>query len=361
MRTLRELVPAITRAGRTRTIPLLVVRLPEFAETAWREGTRAARVLERDTMRAFRAAAAELVRRDDVLAHDRGSDRFLIAMLDAGRDGASPSASDCRVMLDRLTARIAARTGRRMESGWWTIARASTVRQLENAVASALERGKRERERYAFLAAVGHELRTPLASIRGYLETVLEEGAGAAESRGFLETARRETLRLSRMVDGMLEFSLLELSPPSLATAACELVACARRAVETLLPLAKARRVRLRVDAAGPIAACVEPDACMHALLNLVENAVRYGREGGTVTISCASGAETAEIRVDDEGDGFDGRVRGHGLGLTIARTIAERAHGCMDLVRSPLGGTRAVLRFPAHALREAERRRTPS
>lgn len=198
--------PAVASVSRRRAVPLLVLRLPEFEEIAWQKSTRAARTLERETMRAFLKAARRIVRAEDALAHDRGSDRFVVAMLAGSREGRGPSAADCRMALERLAVTIARQTGRRMESGWWAVERVDGTADLERATALALERGARERERYEFLAAVGHELRTPLASIRGYLESVLEGESDPHRTRRFLETARREALRLGRMVDGMLEF-----------------------------------------------------------------------------------------------------------------------------------------------------------
>ena len=64
----------------------------------------------------------------------------------------------------------------------------------------------------ALLATIGHELRTPVSSICGYIETLLEGEFDPMTARRFLETARREALRLGRLVEGMLEFSLLDLS-----------------------------------------------------------------------------------------------------------------------------------------------------
>ncbi len=329
-------------------IPLLVLRLPEFAETAWQKGTRAARALERRTAVAFRAAALCIVRAEDVLAHDCGSDRFFVAVLAGSRGGDVPTVVDCRLMLERLVVGIARQTGLRMESGWWTLDRAVDTCDLERVAQLALERGARERERYEFLAAVGHELRTPLASIRGYLETVLDGDADAGRQRRFLETARHEALRLGRMVDGMLEFSLLDLSPPALVAQSCDVRECIRAAIDVLAPLALRCGVTLD-DACGAAAtARIGADACMHALLNLVENAIRYGRENGTVRLSCTMAEDAVVVAIDDDGGGFGGRIRGQGLGLTIARTITERAGGEVRLGVSSLGGARALLRLPA-------------
>jgi len=346
--SVRALTSAAARAAPSNAIPLLVLRLPEFAETAWQKGTRAARALERRTAVAFRAAALRIVRAEDVLAHDCGSDRFYVAVLAGSRTGSTPSPADCRLMLERLVIGIARQTGRRMESGWWALERAEDTRAVDRAATLALERGARERERYAFLTAVGHELRTPLASIRGYLETVLDGDADAGRVRRFLETARHEALRLGRMVDGMLEFSLLDLSPPALVAQSCDARECVRAAIDVLAPLAHRCGATL-VDISGAAAtARIDADACMHAVLNLVENAIRYGRKNGTVRLSCTAADDTVLIAVDDDGNGFGGQIRGHGLGLTIARTIAERAGGTLRLGVSPLGGTRALLRLPA-------------
>lgn len=345
--SLDALAARVERATQGAAVPLLVLRLPEFQETAWRDGTRAARALERSTAQAFRAAAREIVRASDALAHDRGSDRFVVAMLASSREGRRASAADCRVMLERLVVGIAGETGRRMESGWWALEHAGSASELEQAAARALERGARERERYEFLAAVGHELRTPLASIRGYLETLLDDEGDALQRRRFLETARREALRLARMVDGMLDFSLLDLSPPALHAAHCDVRERLAAAADVLAPLARRRATCLSLEAGSAARALIDGEACMHALLNLAENAIRYG--GRTVRLSCFAEAESVIVLVDDDGPGFsEGIVRGHGLGLTIARTIAEHAGGEMCLDRSPLGGTRARLRLPA-------------
>ena len=204
-----ELTAAIGRAlERGAVVPLLALRLPEFAQVAWRDGKRSARLVERQTAAAFRAAACRIVRDGDALAHASGSDCFAIAMLAPARAGRPPSIADLRCALERIAAEMSLSTGRSIETGWWPIRAASEIEDFAQTFETALERGRRERERAEMLATVGHELRTPLTSIRGYLETLLDEEPDPPTSRRFLETARREAMRLGRLVDGMLEFAL---------------------------------------------------------------------------------------------------------------------------------------------------------
>ncbi|MGA8534370.1 MAG: histidine kinase dimerization/phospho-acceptor domain-containing protein, partial [Candidatus Tumulicola sp.] len=193
-------------------VPLLVLRVPDFERVAWRTGRRDARNIERQTIAAFAAAPRRILRRDDVLAHETGSDRFAVAMLSPSRAGHPPLPIDVRSALARIAAAMSLSAGRRLETGWWPVERRTEVDALAATLDAALERGARERRHGEMLATVGHELRTPLTSIRGYLETLLDGDVDPATARRFLETARREALRLGRLVEGMLEFSMLDLS-----------------------------------------------------------------------------------------------------------------------------------------------------
>lgn len=211
------------------------------------------------------------------------------------------------------------------------------------------------------LATLGHELRTPLTAIRGYVETLLEGELDPATSRRFLQTVRREALRLSRLVDGMLESSML--GPTAECCDACNVVEQIRATIEILSPMAAARCVTIRAQLPEAALARVDGDACVHALVNLVENAVKYGGERGMVSISCLREERFVAIAVDDDGGGvaaesgetiFVMGVRGNvagrsgrGIGLAVVKAIAERAGGDVRVEPSQLGGARFVLRFP--------------
>jgi len=345
-------------------IPLLVLRLPELARLAWRNGRRAARRLERETEEAFSRAAERIVREGDRLVHDPGSDWFAIAMLTPARDGAGTPTLDVRSALERVAAAMSLITGKRMETGWWPIASQYDVEQLEATIERALDRGARERERFEFLATVGHELRTPLTSIRGYLETVLDDELDAATTRRFLEVARNEALRLGRLVDGMLDFSFLDLSSRS-AYCATDVVATARAAVDALEPVAREARVQLAIAQGGGAMARIDGDQCMHVLLNLLENAIKYAGTGARVVVRIERQDPFVCLTVDDDGPGivpaereriFEHRARGRtsrgmpgsGIGLSIVRTIVERAAGSVSAEESALGGARFVVRLLA-------------
>ncbi len=350
-----RLSAALTRVGGA--VPLLLFRLPEFAERAWSDGKNTARKLERATARVFTATAARVVREPDLLAHDPGSDWFCVAMLAPARADSAFASLDARAALERISATMALETGRRFESGWWCVEKPLTVREFADVRTRALERGARERERYEFLATVGHELRTPLTSIRGYLETLLDDRVDAQTSRRFLETARREALRLTRLVDGILDFSLLDLHAPQ-RRSECDALDVARAAVEALLPIAADAGVVLEGPEGDAMFARIDPDACMHALLNVAENAIKYASRPGRVRVSLRRVDPYLTIAVDDDGPGVapgdrerifsygdrgsaPPNLRGRGVGLAIVRTIVERAGGAVRVDASVFGGAR--------------------
>ncbi|HEX5273821.1 MAG TPA: HAMP domain-containing sensor histidine kinase [Candidatus Rubrimentiphilum sp.] len=345
-------------------VPLLVLRVPEFEHIAWREGKRAARRVERRAARAFAAASRRVLRRGDDRIHDRGRDIFAVLVAGPPRGTSRPNPSVCRAMLQRIASETAAETGLHVESGWTLV---QPPFDLDAEIEIALERGARERERYEFFAAVGHELRTPLASIRGYLETLLDGEVDVSTSQRFLHTAQREALRMGRMIDGMFEFSLLDLSAGLNAMGACDVAEQLALACDAVAPLARARGMTVAPDADRGAAAAIDPDPCLQLLINLLENATKYGAKGGTIAIRVSARGEKVIITVEDDGPGigaqerasvFDLSVRGKdaaprrgaGIGLAIVKLIAERCGGSVSVTDSALGGARFDVTLPAQA-----------
>ncbi len=226
-------------------------------------------------------------------------------------------------------------------------------------VEALIERGAGVR---ALLATVGHELRTPLASIRGYIETLIEGDLDAQTQRRFLETARRETLRLGRLVEALQALTLLDLS--AAPSAGCDVAEQIRATIEVLAPLAAGRRMAVRAHLPPSARAQVDADACVHALANLLDNALKYGSEGGTIAVACACEGRFVRVSVEDDGCGVEPaererifgmgvrgagpRCAGAGIGLAVVKAIAERSGGDVRVERSSLGGARFVLRLPA-------------
>jgi signal transduction histidine kinase len=343
-------------------VPLLVLRIPDFERIAWSAGRRNARDLERQTVTALSLAARHILRQDDLLAHEPGSDRFVVAMLSPARDGHAPAWNEVRAACDRIAAATTLATGRAIETGWWPVERPTDVAALAATLDAALERGARERRHGGMLATVGHELRTPLTSIRGYIETLLDGDLDPVTARRFLETARREALRLGRLVEGMLEFSMLDLSAQA-RDVRCDVAEHVRAAIDATVPLARDRGVTIRTRLPPAAPARMDGDACMHALVNLIENGVKYCGEGGTVEISCSIELRFVAVTVDDDGPGIApqerdvifnlgirgsaGNVPGSGIGLAVVKAIADRAGGEVHVAPAPLGGARFVLRIP--------------
>jgi len=345
--------------------PLLVIRVRGFEGIAWRDGREAARNVESRSLRSFVATAGRALRAGDLLAHDDGSEDFVVVLGAPHRDGAPfASPADCRATLSRLSSAMELAGGMRVETGWTVVRRLDDASGLAIEVETALERGSREQERYAFFATIGHELRTPLTSIRGFLETLLEDDLDEQTSRRFLEIVRHEALRLGRLVDGMFEVSLLDARRGDEAGDSCELASTVASALGMLAPEAAAYGVTLANVAIEPHRIAMSRDRATQIITNVLENAIRYGRRGGNVYVSASLlDAGIVEVRIDDDGPGVapadretifslsraTPAQRGHGagIGLAVARLILERLGGEVDVVRSLMGGAQFRLRLP--------------
>ena len=365
-------------AAAARPIPLLVVRLRDLERIAWRKGRAAARALERRSLRSFIATASRTLRSSDVLAHDGESEDFLAALVSPTRStGSVATPTDCRATLARLASAMEAGGNKRVETGWTILHGVADRAALARAVESALERGAREQERYAFFSTIGHELRTPLTSILGYLETLIDQDLDAETTRRFLEIARSEAIRLRRLVDGMFEISLMDLRASGDRAESCGLSSAIVAALAAVAPLAASRGTSI---AQGPVPAAqgtstsrapvadfevaVGADRLIQILINLLENAVKHGKDGGRVVVSTLPlDARYLEIRVDDDGPGVDAaeresifslasrgamaKVKGSGIGLAVVRLMLERVGGEVDVGESSLGGARFRVRVP--------------
>jgi signal transduction histidine kinase len=198
-----------------------------------------------------------------------------------------------------------------------------------------------------FVANVSHELRTPLTAVKGTVETLRDGAVNDPEVRDrFLETVERETDRLIRLVNDLLLLSRADSEALNLRREPLNLAALAQATAERLEP--QSRGVVLKVSA-GPNAplAWADPDRVEQVLLNLLDNAIKYSRPDGAVTVCVEAGpGGAALVQVRDEGIGIPAedldrigqrfyradkaRSRGQGgsgLGLAIAQALVQ-AHG---------------------------------
>jgi signal transduction histidine kinase len=225
-----------------------------------------------------------------------------------------------------------------------------------------------DRLRRQMLADVSHELKTPLTSMRGYLETLhMPEVAVEPATRDrYIDTIRQETLRLERIVQDLLDLARFENDAGSLNPRLFALERLFQRVCQRYERIAAARRVTLAWDVAPAADQIVgDPDRLEQAIDNLVANALRHSPEGGWVTVSATTDDAGAAISVVDQGRGippehlpyvFDRFYRadagrsaasgGSGLGLSIVKAIVERHGGNVEVSSVP-GRTAFTVRLP--------------
>ncbi len=229
--------------------------------------------------------------------------------------------------------------------------------------------------RRELVANVSHDLRTPLASLHGYVETLLlkEEALDADERRSYLHTIRRATEKLTRLVGQLFELSKLDARQVEPSREVFDLSELTHDVIHKFAPRAEQRGIDLTMRPA-PRALFVDGDIAMieRALENLVENALRYTQQQGSVSVNVERLSSMAQISVSDNGPGipseeianiFDRFYRldksrsndaeGAGLGLAITRKILE-AHDGKISVESEIGkGSTFTISLPL--FREAQ------
>ncbi len=223
------------------------------------------------------------------------------------------------------------------------------------------------RARSDFVANVSHELRTPLTQIRLMLDTMQMPSRGDRASRpDDLGMIDREVLRLQHLVDRVLRFRQGEAAEPLAVRTPLSLAAEVATVVAEFRPLALARGVtieeRLLVDAT----VAMESGTLRQVLLNLLDNAVKYGPRDAMVRVTLEGEGATVRLLVDDAGPGVpdaerqrifapyergavarDQAVGGSGIGLTVVRDLVSRHGGSVSAAGAPGGGARFVVTLP--------------
>ncbi len=221
--------------------------------------------------------------------------------------------------------------------------------------------------RQDFVASVSHELRTPLSQVRLFTETLrLGRTRNGSEREWALENIDRETHRLANLVENILCFSRSERGVLRIDPEPGDLAETAREAIESFRRLLPSGKAEIVAEFSERLPTELDGDAIRQVVLNLLENAVRYGPAGQKIRVTGSRSAVAVEIAVRDQGPGVPRSDRerifepfrrgehtigtvavGSGIGLSVVREIVE-AHGGRTWVEEPPeGGARFVVRLP--------------
>ena len=234
-----------------------------------------------------------------------------------------------------------------------------------------------ESTRREFVANVSHELRTPLSLIKGFVETLLDgakDDPGQAER--FLQTIQKHTNRLAYLIEDLLTISRLEGGAVALSLQPVRLHDLAQRVIDDLRARAAERKTRIENLLPDDLEARADADRLQQVVFNLVENAIKYGREGGRVRLHGeGNGDALVQISVQDDGPGIPNEAQarvferfyrvdrarsretgGTGLGLAIVKHIVQAHGGTVGVKSEPGLGTTFLFTLP----RATPKRATP-
>jgi two-component system sensor histidine kinase BaeS len=290
---------------------------------------------------------------------------------------AALSAAGFALVVAGLLARTITRPLRRLHQGVRAFAADQTARvppggptevhelgRAFNDMAGEIERARASEQ--AFLADISHELRTPLTSIHGFAQAIGEGEVAGDGVRRAAEVIQRESRRLVRMVEGLLQVAKLEAGVQHLAREPVRAAELLESAVAALEVQAREAGVSFALRAEGlPVVG--DADRLAQLFLNVLDNAVKHSPRGATVEVHGEQRGAEVVVRVRDRGSGLpagaegrlfrrfwrgdDARVRsGAGLGLAIAQAIAQAHGGSIDARNVPSGGAEFAIRLPAAA-----------
>ena len=245
---------------------------------------------------------------------------------------------------------------------------ARAFRAMVTRLSEQTERVKRmDSTRREWIANVSHDLRTPLTSLIGHIETVQLRGArlSEAERARFLDVAMKNAQHLERLSSSLFDLARLDSADLPMDKSPAHLGELLDDLVTRFVPAAEARGVRIEVEyEAGLPLVAVDAALIERAVVNLIDNALRYTPEAGRITLSAVADAQAVTILVTDTGSGIAPEAlahvferfyqaslhregRGHaGLGLALVHRVAELHGGTVKAANRAAGGAEFTIRL---------------
>jgi len=225
-----------------------------------------------------------------------------------------------------------------------------------------------EQVRQDFVANVSHELRTPLSNIKGYAETLLDGALEDKENaRDFLNIIYKESDRLSKLIDDLLDLSKIESGKMKMTFAPIEFKPIANRVIDVLKKFAVDKSINVIASIPDDLPKLMgDENRITQALLNLVDNAIKYTPINGSVSINASLQGKFVRIDVKDTGIGIPKKdipriferfyrvdkarsreLGGTGLGLSIAKHLIQSHGGDIQVISSPSKGSTFTFTVP--------------
>ncbi len=218
-----------------------------------------------------------------------------------------------------------------------------------------------------FTASIPHELRTPLTALRGEAEVMLLKPHPVQEYRRLLASHLEEYDRLTRLINRLLTLARAEAGEIPIHTESIDLAQLTRYLVEQLETVASAKEVSLSVDANEPVQITADHDWIETAILDLLDNAIKYTPPGGRVFALAANRGSERVLEIHDTGIGIpenalphifdrfyrvdpsrDGGNEGAGLGLSLVQWIVKQHHGRIEVESEPGKGSCFTILLPS-------------
>ncbi len=220
-----------------------------------------------------------------------------------------------------------------------------------------------------FISNVSHELRSPLTSIKESVSLLLDEVNGSlnADQKKFLEIAKRNIERLSRLIDDLLDLAKIESGKTDMRRLFINIVTIAEDAVSSFKVLAGNKKITLGIRVnPSVIKVWADPDKLTQALSNLIDNAIKYSPKDSSVMVEVIDKRDVVEVSILDNGigiseeninrlfdkfnrleDAIQNRVKGTGLGLAITKELIQLHGGEISVESKPGEGSRFYFTLP--------------